>query len=288
MKRKFDINNPDQSNWFFLIRKIDIKHQDYDESLPHQHKFHQFLFFEKGSGTHLIDDKTYEVKDKSIHFVSPNHIHDLKVDAGTKGYVCMFKEELFFINNESEKFLNEVDLFSNWNTNPLLELGDTAFGDLKSIIESIVIEYENQKTRKNEVLLMFLKLFLIKASRLCANCTNVEISSKRKIVESFLGLVDESCNKNLPINYYAEQLSITTTYLNRLVNDVYDKSVSDFVNDRIVLESKRILRFSSKSIKEVSFELGFEDPSYFSRFFKKHTKLTPVEYRNESSVSRKS
>ena len=281
MKLKFDIESPNQSHWFFIIRRIDTSYQDYDESLPHQHQFHQFLFFEKGSGTHLIDDKEYEVEDKTVHFISPNHIHHLKVSDNTKGYVCMFKEELFFINNESNKFLDEVDLFSNWNTNPILELGDTVFGELKELLIAIQSEYDHQKARKHEVLLMMLKLFLIKASRLCANCTNVEISNKRVLIEQFLGLVDENCNKVLPINYYAEQLSISPAYLNRLVKEVYDKNVSDFINERIVLEAKRILKLSTKSVKEISYELGFEDPSYFSRFFKKHTKSTPIEFRKE-------
>jgi len=284
MKRKFDIENPKQPFWLFIIRKIDTSHRDYDESFPHQHNFHQFLFFEEGSGTHLIDDKKYEVMEKSIHFISPNHIHHLKVSDNTKGYVCMFKEELFFINNEPKNFLEEVDLFSNWNTNPLVELGDTAFSELKGILESIRLEYGHQKLRKNEVILMMLKLFLIKASRLCANCTNVEISNKRRNIENFLGLIDENCSKNLPINYYAQQLNISSTYLNRLVNEVYDKSVSDFINERIILEAKRVIRFSTKSVKEISYELGFEDPSYFSRFFKKHANLTPVEFRNEIST----
>mgnify|MGYP001206112813 CR=1 FL=1 len=85
----------------------------------------------------------------------------------------------------------------------------------------------------------------------------------------FLGLVDEYYSENLTVGFYAEKLNITATYLSRLVNEVYNKSVSEFINERVVLEAKRIIRLSSKSIKEISFELGFNDPSYFSRFFKK-------------------
>ena len=283
MKQKFDIKNPNLDQWFFIIRRIDAFHQDYDETFPHQHNYYQFLFFEEGSGVHLIDDKEYEVKDKAIHFITPNHIHHLKIKNNTKGYVCMVKEELFFINNENKIFLEEIDLFSNWNTNPIVELEDTAFVELKSIVISMEIEYKHQRARKNEVLLMMLKLFLIKSSRLSASSTTVGVSNKRIIIEDFLGLIDENCSENLPINYYAEQLNITPTYLNRLVKEVYDKNVSEFINERVILEAKRVISFSSKSIKEIAYELGFEDPSYFSRFFKKHVKLTPLEFRKELS-----
>lgn len=284
MKRKFDIKNPSNANWFFNIRKVDTSYQDYDESAPHQHKFYQFLFFDDASGTHLIDDKTYKVENKSLHLVSPQHVHHLVLEEGSKGYVCMFKEELFFVHNESSKFLDEIDLFSNWNTNPVLQIDDANFDELNTILSALSKEYAEQKMRKNELLLMGLKMFLIKASRIRGEVKIVGHNRKRQTVEDFLGLVEQFYSDNLPISFYAEKLNITSTYLNRLVNEFYEKSVSEFINERVVLEAKRIIRLSSKSIKEISFELGFEDPSYFSRFFKKHVGLTPVQYRNNLDV----
>tara|TARA_B100000809_G_scaffold266153_1_gene327573 strand:+ start:1829 stop:2686 length:858 start_codon:yes stop_codon:yes gene_type:complete len=283
MKQKFDIKNPSNANWFFNIRRIDTAYQDYDESLPHQHKFYQFLFFDKASGTHLIDDKEYVVKDKTIHFVSPNHIHHLRLSEGSSGFVCMFKEELFFAHNESNKFLEEIDLFSNWNMNPVLQIESDDFDDLNTLLFSLTKEFEGQKMRRTELILMWLKIFLINSSRIGGERKDVPLSRKRLTIEGFLGLVDEFYSENLPVSFYAEKLNITTTYLSRLVNEVYGKSVSEFINERVVLEAKRIIRLSSKSIKEISFELGFEDPSYFSRFFKKHVQLTPVQYRKELS-----
>ena len=76
--------------------------------------------------------------------------------------------------------------------------------------------------------------------------------------------------------------------MNRVVNEIYGKSVSDFINERVVLEAKRIIRLSPKSIKEISFELGFEDPSYFARFFRKHVGLTPVQYRKDLPANKES
>jgi AraC-like DNA-binding protein len=285
MRKKFDIKNPSNVNWFFNIRKIDTTYQDYDESLPHQHKFYQFLFFEKARGTHLIDDKEYDIKNETIHFVSPNHVHHLKLKSGANGFVCMFKEELFFAHNESSKFLEDIDLFSNWNTNPVLQIETDDFEDLKALVLSLKKEFEGQKMRRNELLLMGLKIFLINSSRIDGGRKNVHVSRKRKTIEGFLGLVDEFYSENLPVSFYADKLNITATYLSRLVNEVYDKSVSEFINERVVLEAKRIIRLSSKSIKEISFELGFDDPSYFSRFFKKHVQLTPIQYRKELSTS---
>ena len=273
------MKNHENSGWFFNIRRIDMSYQDYDESSPHQHQFYQFLFFEEGSGIHTIDDVSFEVKPKSLHFISPNHVHDLQLDSQTKGFVCMFKEEFFFAHNESKKFLEEVTLFSNWNRNPVMEILGGDFIELRSILSSIKFEFDQKKIRKNEIILMQLKVFLMKSSRLSGSFLDAKNSKRREIVLDFLGLVDESYNKNMPVKYYSEKMNITSTYLNRLINQMYGKSVSDFINERVTLEAKRIIRLSQKPVKEISFELGFEDPSYFSRFFKKHVHLTPNQYR---------
>lgn len=285
VQKKFDIKNYENSSWFFNIRRIDTSYQDYDESQPHQHQFYQFLFFEEGSGIHTIDEVPFEVKPNSLHFISPNHVHHLELHSKTTGFVCMFKEELFFIHDESAKFIEEITLFSNWNRNPVMDILEADFNELKSILTSIQYEFDQKKIRKNEIILMQLKVFLMKSSRLAGDILDVK-KNKKNLILNFLGLVEELYNKNTPVSSYAEKLKITTTYLNRLVNEVYGKSVSEFINERIALEAKRIIRLSEKSVKEISFELGFEDPSYFSRFFKKHVNLTPNQYRKMLGINK--
>jgi AraC-like DNA-binding protein len=284
MNRKFDIKNIDKQPWLFHLRKINTSYQDYDEAHPHQHKFYQFLFFDKAYGNHVIDDELHEVKDSSLHLISPDHIHHLELEEGSTGYVCMFKEELFFVNNEDRTFLNEIDLFSNWNVNPVLNLEESAFFELKYCLESMLFEFSEKKIRKNEVLLMMLKVFLIKASRLSIKILNNEGKSKSNIIQKFLALIDSNWHKNLSINDYANELNITSTYLNRQAQQYSGKTATDLLNERVVLEAKRVISYSSKSIKEVSLELGFDDPSYFSRFFKKHTKMSPLQFRKTMNV----
>jgi len=283
MIRNVDIESESIPNWLFIIRKIDISYQDYDESSAHQHKYYQFLFFEKGGGIHIIDDKEYEVKPNSIHFISPNHVHYLKIKKGTKGYVCMFKKELFFINNESKIFLEGVDLLSNWNENPIVEFEAVRYEEMASVMELLCIEYAEHQNRKYEVILMFLKVFLIKASRLYTRSQKTAIGSKERLINQFLGLMEKNHSAAISINFYAREMEITPVYLNRIIREKYNKSVSDFVNEKTILEAKRILQFSSDSVKEIAFQLGFEDPSYFSRFFRHHLGFTPLSYRKKVS-----
>jgi len=276
---KVDIVTKKNPNWLLIIRDIRYDYTDYDESKPHQHKFYQIVFFENDGGVHIIDGNEYEIKKKTIHFISPNHIHQLKIAKKSAGIVCMFKEELFFINNETKKFLDEVDFFSNWNKDPVLEVDEDQFTELKQVLELLKEEYNSHNPSKNEVMFMFLKIFLIKAARYSVNYKRETKITRGDLVEQFLGLIEENHINNYSINFYASQLNISPTYLNRIIKDVYGKNVSELINERKILEAKRILRFSSNSIKEIAYNLGFEDPSYFSRFFKKHTNSTPISYR---------
>jgi AraC-like DNA-binding protein len=277
---RFDIPH-NNTNWLTIVRNIKFDHRDYDETQPHKHKFYEFLLFEKGEGVHVIDDKEYPLRDKSIHFISPNHVHQLKISKETSGIVCMFKEELFYINNEDKKFLNEVELFSDWNESPVLDIPDENFIELKNSMQQLLEEYDNAQAHRNNVMYMLLKIFLIKASRLSNKQNRINKNSKSLFMERFLLLVEENHNQNKPIQYYADQLNITAIYLNRIIKENYGKSASDFISDRVILEAKRVLKYSQKTIKEIAFELGFDDPSYFSRFFKKRTNSTPVEYRQQ-------
>ena len=277
---RVDIKNKKIPNWIFNIRRVKFDHIDYDETIPHQHNFYEILFLEEGEGVHLIDDKKHKVKNNTIHFLSPSHVHQLTLDDTSKGIVCMFKEDFFYSNNEGKFFLDEIYLFSNWIENPVLQFDKDAFKELKNILNPLLLEFEEHNFRKNEILFSYLKIFLIKVARLSVNLKSEGEDSKKKILVQFVSLLEEHISNNYQVQFYASQLNISSTYLNQIVKNIYGKTVSDYINERLILEAKRILCFSPKSIKEIAYELGFNDPSYFSRFFKKQVGSTPIQYRN--------
>ena len=122
MIRTVEIKDKNHPNWFFIIREIDSSRTDYDESTAHQHNYYQFLFFIKGSGIHIIHDKQYKVTDNSIHFISPKKVHHLQIENHATGFVCMFKEELLFVNNESNRFIESLWVFSEDYIQPVVAL----------------------------------------------------------------------------------------------------------------------------------------------------------------------
>ena len=277
--RKVDIKQDDDEKWYFITRDINLTISEYDDTTAHRHNYYQFLLFEKAQGTHIIDDSSYAVTDYSLHFVSPKQVHLMTLNRESKGKVCMFKEELFFINNESRSFLDQLLLFSDQNSTPVIQLNTEEYKTLVDIMESMKKEYVNQGKNYHEVLLMLTKIFLIKSERLLGSEKHQMYDRKRVLANKFSGLVEANYMKKLSLQFYADELSITTTYLNRICKDVFDKTASNFINDRIILEAKRILYHSAKSVKEISYELGFEESSYFIRFFKKNVGMTPKEFK---------
>ncbi len=199
MKRDFKIKNGDNTPWFFQLRRIDTSCKEEEESHPHQHPFYQFLFFESGSGKHTIDGVVFDVKPQTLHFISPKHLHHLALEDGTQGFVCVFKDELFFAHNEGSNFLEEIEFFSSWNKHPVLEIVKPDFVELRSLLRMMKIEFEAHKMMKNEIILMHLKIVLLKASPLATRPLAIGKGVRNELMANFLGFLEELSNKNMPI-----------------------------------------------------------------------------------------
>jgi len=109
----------------------------------------------------------------------------------------------------------------------------------------------------------------------------VNQNSKHQIVifKQFKILVNQNFNKNLALTDYPNQLNITAHHLNSTVQSVCNKTASDIIKESILLEAKQLLQFSDDTISEITYKLGFDDSSYFARYFKKHTSTSPLEFR---------
>ena len=110
-------------------------------------------------------------------------------------------------------------------------------------------------------------------------------TSCEKIVQRYNQLLLEYDTKEHAVSFYAEKLNITPNHLNKCVKLVLNKSASGLLNEMIILEAKVLMNQNPINVGELAFALGFEDPSYFTRFFKKHTGITPTEYYSKIDLS---
>lgn len=244
----------------------------------HQNSFFMVLIIEQAAGTLVVDNETNAAGSLQIAVIKPNSINKLHFNAGYKGKVICFTEE-FFSLRYNDNMLNQFSVLETSGRSVFL-LSEENFCSVQNILAFTQSEFSAQKTDAQKALRSYLNIFLIELER---NYNPLKISkypgfSKEK-AHKFQNLVKVGYKQFKLPSYYANQLNITTNYLNKISKQYFGVSSGLLIRNHLILESKRILHYTNLSIGEVAFELGFEHVSYFVSFFKKQTGKTPEQFR---------
>ncbi len=264
----------------FTIRKIEelTQNNDLEEGL-HRHDFYLILFISKGSGFHEIDFVNYTINDFSVFLLKPGQIHKLNLKQGSKGFLVQFDKEFSFSGNIlSQLLLRKV---SHLN---LCQLNSLNFDKLNVILINIFEEYTCKYEDYTDVVKAYLNIYFIELIR--HRNSNIEGPKeanqyKQQKLEKFLDLIEDNIVKHKQVSKYAEMLNLTVYQLNAITKVSLKKNASDVINEYIILESKRNLLATTQLVSQIAYNLGFEDTSYFIRFFKKHTGYTPENFRQQ-------
>ncbi|MGK0307477.1 MAG: AraC family transcriptional activator of pobA [Urechidicola sp.] len=263
-----------------LISQIAIERieqqSSYDSSLSHRHNYNEIFFFEKGGGKHMIDFVSHPIKDNSIHFVSSNKIHLIERSSHSHGYVLKLRNDFF----QYEILKNNYFLLIEYEE---INLSTELFSRQIKLVQEIETELQSNSNLNSELLSTIVSLILlhlkrhIKQSKEYANSLLTDHSTYK----SFHHLLDKEIANHRTASYYAHELNLNYSKLNNELKNVTGKSIKTLIQDRLLLESKRLLFHSKLSNKEIAFQLNFSDSSHFSHFFKKSTGLSPMEYRKD-------
>lgn len=247
---------------------------------PHKHDFYLVVVFTQGSGIHEIDFSQYPVKKGALFILRPGQTHYWQLSDDIEGYI-FFHSLNFYSLLFPNKELTEYPMLSASYGNCAIQLNKTETEQTVQLFQEILSEYQQTELFKARKLGLLTDRFYIDLLRLLKKQPSVTTVEKRRSTElfnRFSALLESSIMTLRKPTDYADALNISTKHLNRIVNEEVNKSTSQLINERIVLEAKRHLIHSFSSMEEISQELGFEDASYFSRFFKKNTGLTPSDF----------
>lgn len=248
----------------------------YDVSLPHRHNYYEVLVFTKGGGKHEIDFEAHKIKSLSIHFVAANQVHVVKRLPGSSGYSFLFAPEF----TDAHFDLSQLAFYKAENAR-ILNLNKKDFEEVTALLAEVQNNFiADRKARREEIKYM-LQATLLKLQRLyLAQSTSQQISPiKNKQALQLQALIEANYKLHWRASQYAAEMRTTSVQLNVISKQHFGKSTEAVIQERLLLEIKRALVYGTKSIKEICFDLNFEDPTYFIRFFKKHTGTTPLEYR---------
>ncbi len=265
---------------------LELKEKNtYDPTRYHRHAYYEIFFISKGGGAHYIDFETFPIKNNSLHFVSPGQVHLLQRALDSNGYVIMFSREFYQLGLKNRDTLYEMPFLNNNTTMPIIEVPKEQIEYFKNLFSRIKDEYNSPNEDKEEVLRACLNMLLLDSKRFFLSQTSSSEKSKSpqaELTRKFRILIEKNFIQMHKPNEYAEILCVSPGHLNDVVYDNLGISASALIQERLILEIKRMLLHSDESVNEIAQILNFEDPSYFTRFFKKQTGLSPKEFRESS------
>lgn len=241
---------------------------------PGRKDFFEIVWLKNEDPLHGISDPAYRIKGDWVYLIPPYRVHQLN-KAGKNGELISFKRSL--LGEEDKNFL--LDLFKIFNVQgefSCLRLDANSakeLGDIYQIMEKEYLKANNFEMMKAMLKVLLLKLMSVKELEF----TGHDVHQKR--VYEFLMLLENNFYSVTNIDFYAGKLGISSKRLNQILKEKMDKTGTQIIHDRIILEAKRKMIHSQIAIKEIAFDLGFSDRPYFSRFFKKQTGQTPEEFQ---------
>lgn len=248
---------------------------------PHRADFYHILIIHKGSGTHLIDFQPVKLVPNSVLFIKKGRVHFFAESEDIEGDLILFTDNFFCRNNDDLKFLHSTILFNDLLDNTPLKFGTTKKW-FANAIEPMKSELINQsKEFHYELLQNFLHNFLIEAHREKRNQGFRELPKGANLDYTLLfnELIDKHFLTIKSVKEYADMMHLSEKKLSNATSVILGKSPKEIINERVILESKRLLVHTSQSIKEITFHLGFGETTNFIKYFKLQTGNTPTEFR---------
>jgi len=252
---------------------------------PHRTNFYHIFLFENCQPTHFVDFEKINIQPYSILFIDKDRVHQFDQLLNYDGSLLIFTEDFFCTHENDTKFLRSSILFNDLTNNPIINLNKKDFEKFITICNNITEELSLiVDSSKHLILKNLLQNFLLLAAREKVKQGFIELK-KGDDLDYFLlfrNLLESNYTKLKSVSDYAKLICVSEKRLGKATTKVLGKSPKEIINDRILLETKRLLVHTNFSIKEIGQQLGFEDPAYFVRYFKKNTSNTPVEFRENN------
>ncbi|SFT45845.1 AraC-type DNA-binding protein [Lishizhenia tianjinensis] len=245
---------------------------------PHKHDFYICVLFTKGRGRHEIDFKSYEVEPGSVFFLKPGSMHHWTFEEKAEGYIFFHSKSFYDLNYQNRQLHDFPFYFSLYNP-PVIYLTPEDVKQTLPLLELLRKE-ENEDSYTAIKRASLIDLIYINFARLYSHQQGKQESKASYLLklQAFEALVNQNYQLEKSPNFYAEKLNVSIKHLNRIVKDTLNITASQFIADRIILEAKKLLIHADYRVVEVADTLGYDDASYFIRFFKKHTGLTPNKF----------
>ncbi|MEZ4956506.1 MAG: helix-turn-helix domain-containing protein [Saprospiraceae bacterium] len=263
---------------FKLSKFTDLEHFSNIQRL----NYYTLIWIQEGGGEIVADFNNYNYQADQLFSFTPYQPFLVKEEKPSNGYIIHFHSDFFCIHKHQEEVACNGVLFNNIYSKPFVEVDQPTAESFEMIIGEINKGIDQNAMAMNELVLSYLKLFLIHASRLRKEAQLKLGANDRDeafIPQKLKDLIELHFKRYHSAKDYAGLLHMTPKSLGKIAKKHFNKSLTTLISERIIVEAKRELYLTSKTAKEIAFELGYADEHYFSRFFKKNTAISPVAFR---------
>lgn len=240
-------------------------------------QYYRIYWIENGNGTYQIDFKPFSIEKAGLFFLSPGQVLQVEAEKVKSAFQISFDPEFYCVETHGKAIACNGVLFNNVHRATMIPLDESDAPTFKNWIEQMMQELDHPGPGHRELLETYLRMFLIAALR---KLTPVQKASdpKNKLAADFIASVDKFFRKKHTVSEYAAMLGVSPKSLSKRLQAEGYATPINLIRNRIILQAKRDLRYSEKPIKTIAHDLGFEDPAYFSRYFKKATQQSPKQY----------
>jgi len=263
-----------------------------DQINPHRLNYYKLFLITKGHGIHTQGAECCCIGPGTIGFVGPNSITAWQALTNEQeGLSITFSEGFFNIGRTDKSFLKRISVF-DINTMSVFNPSKAEIELLYNLFKLIHRETREHKPYSEDRIRGILQTLVYKGLEFAEKEDNTkDIQAGTRILFKFqeLYLSDLEVIKKgepidiKPVSYYAEKIGVSQNHLNDTVKEITGKSAGQLIKDQIILQASICLRQSTKSVSEIGYLMGFEDSSYFTRYFKNKTGKTPTQLRKKSS-----
>ncbi len=278
---------PSQKNLLFEVHTIEwLKKNGRLPDSPCQHGHYQVLWCTRGMGRYCIDLESYLLADNSVFFIPPGRMQQLKADGEIDGYVLSFNANFLFLATVGPGNSLHSELLTGFPKVRVFSLGENRVeGFLTNVVQDMIRELEQHLLLSQEILSGLLNIFLIYMRRMSVSAQQEDAPSRRvDLFNSFCSKVERDFLTKRLVADYASELSVTPNYLSDVVKRVTGFTASYHIQQRMVLEAKRLAMYSDANMKLIAYKLGFDDLSHFSKFFKNVAGVNFSEFRSKSRL----
>jgi AraC-like DNA-binding protein len=278
-----------QSNLFHIHKHEEVPETHSAETQIFRSDTFSASLLIEGAAKYKIGLKEYTMQEGSFYFMSPQHLRYYKKTKPWKGFVFLFSTE--FMRQFSKASIYRMFPFFQIDANVQLQLNAEQVRQLNDLLTQLLQMYQSHEKDKMQLIYHYLSLVLLWSKKWHreqhqATATNEQKDSISKsfydlVEKHFFDIATQKAEAIYTVADFAQHLNMSANYLSNTLKKETGKTASQIIKERTILEAKSLLKSTELTVSEVAYFLKFQDSSYFSKYFKSATKLSPTEFRDK-------